>query len=167
MTPPSLDSAREILSAAATQARSSGDPVAELAAAAIDVVLASLDARARLLQAFDRDLAAARAAAPARARTEAERMGDNPPPLPCPFCGRTDLLGVEPSPESGFLMVKCRACGGAGPAWGHNGPHGRAEAIAHWNRRSAALGSVEPVAPCRCADPIGVRGTCARCGGEL
>lgn len=34
----------------------------------------------------------------------------------CPFCGRNDLLGVEPRPEGGFLSVRCRACGCIGPA---------------------------------------------------
>lgn len=45
MTPPSLTVAREILTDDAAKARTSGDPVAELAAAAIDVVLAELDRR--------------------------------------------------------------------------------------------------------------------------
>lgn len=57
--------------------------------------------------------------------------------LPCPFCGRTDLLGVEHHPEKGFLCVRCRACGAIGPAGRSVGIEravDRAEAIAHWNR---------------------------------
>lgn len=53
--------------------------------------------------------------------------------LPCPFCGTSDLLGFEPSHEGGWTIVKCRKCGGSGPA-------GRAtsdqEATAWWNRRA-------------------------------
>lgn len=43
MTPPSLNVAREILANAAAKARESGDPFNEIAASAIDVVLAALD----------------------------------------------------------------------------------------------------------------------------
>jgi Lar family restriction alleviation protein len=57
--------------------------------------------------------------------------------LPCPFCGRSDLLGFEPRPESGFMGVRCRACGAIGP--GGRATEGettaQAEAAAHWNRR--------------------------------
>lgn len=56
MTPPSIDSARELLVAAATQARASGDPVNELAAAAIDVVLGRLDHVEGLLEVHERHL---------------------------------------------------------------------------------------------------------------
>lgn len=45
MTPPSLETAREILAGAAAKARSAGDAFAEIDAAAIDVVLAKLDRR--------------------------------------------------------------------------------------------------------------------------
>lgn len=45
MTPPSLESAREILADAASRARESRDPFAELAAAAIHVVLDALASR--------------------------------------------------------------------------------------------------------------------------
>jgi Lar family restriction alleviation protein len=59
--------------------------------------------------------------------------------LPCPFCGRADLLSFEPYPVSGFLGVKCWACGCIGP---HGRGHSvdaldqqREEAVAHWNAR--------------------------------
>lgn len=55
--------------------------------------------------------------------------------LPCPFCGRADLLGVEPAPEGGFLVVMCRACGAHGPVG--RGVLEDAEAVANWNRRPA------------------------------
>lgn len=45
MTPPSLEVAREILADAAAKARASGDQFNEIAASAIDVVLAALDLR--------------------------------------------------------------------------------------------------------------------------
>lgn len=45
MTPPSLTVAREILADAAAKARASGDPINEIAASAVDVVLAALDQR--------------------------------------------------------------------------------------------------------------------------
>lgn len=52
---------------------------------------------------------------------------------PCPFCGTSDLLGFEPSPEGGWTVVKCRKCGASGST-------GRAsseqEATAWWNRRA-------------------------------
>ena len=57
--------------------------------------------------------------------------------LPCPFCGRSDLLGVEPHPEKGFTVVRCRACGAIG-CGGRSAPGERnaeREAIAHWNQR--------------------------------
>lgn len=56
---------------------------------------------------------------------------------PCPFCGRSDLLGVEPRPDSGFLGGRCRACGAIGPTGRSAAGEPRAEemAIAHWNRR--------------------------------
>lgn len=80
-------------------------------------------------------------------------LGDPPHPLgedllsltlPCPFCARTDLLGIEPHPESGFLCIRCRACGGSGPAGrsGHGDPMGGHEATAHWNRRALAAADV-------------------------
>ena len=74
-----------------------------------------------------------------RVRSEAERLGDDPPPLPCPFCGRTDLLGVEShpdrslgSPSTTLACVRCRACGTAGPATKGS----RGDAIERWNCRS-------------------------------
>lgn len=87
-------------------------------------------------------------------------LGDPPHPpreqlaaltLPCPFCGRSDLVGIEPHPvgiephpESGFLCVRCRACGGIGPA-GRNpqgDPMADHEATAHWNRRALAASDI-------------------------
>lgn len=53
--------------------------------------------------------------------------------LVCPFCGRGDLLGFEPTGEGGFLAVKCRACGTHGPAKLSTDER---EAAAHWNRRA-------------------------------
>lgn len=62
----------------------------------------------------------------------------------CPFCGRADLLGVEPSPEDGgFLSVKCRACGARGPC---RTAADADEAIALWNRRACAPGETERAA---------------------
>lgn len=56
---------------------------------------------------------------------------------PCPFCGRIDLLGFEPYPGSGFLGVRCRACGCIGKAG--RGIVGEStaetEAAAHWNNQ--------------------------------
>jgi Lar family restriction alleviation protein len=51
---------------------------------------------------------------------------------PCPFCGRTELLGFEPYPESGFIGVRCRYCGCIGPA---KLSETEKEAAAHWNER--------------------------------
>lgn len=61
------------------------------------------------------------------------------PILPCPFCGRSDLLGVEPVAERGFLAVKCRACGAVGPGGRSNldDPIAEREAVEQWNRRPA------------------------------
>jgi hypothetical protein len=61
--------------------------------------------------------------------------------LPCLFCGRIDLLGVEPRPNSGFMSVLCRVCGCIGPGGGDIAGEATAEAevIAHWNRRPAPL----------------------------
>lgn len=63
--------------------------------------------------------------------------------LPCPFCGTSHLLGFEKCPDHGWTLVKCRKCGGTGPA-------GRSEteleAAAYWNRRAAQPGAGEPVA---------------------
>lgn len=238
MTPPSLDVAREILADVATKARASGDPINEIAAAAIDVVLARLaehsheptvgvpvigesdgppigsaqvgGGRATITMAVDVPAdpdgrrpvavtvgcvsvaygpavaawgpttvtatatatgtstpgcsehacvrhpsclaAAVRCGCPEcqRAQAAATAHGTAIPPdalvadmLPCPFCGRTDLLGVEPLAERGFLAVKCRACGGIGPG-GRTSPYderGRIDRVAHreatanWNRR--------------------------------
>lgn len=50
----------------------------------------------------------------------------------CPFCGRTDLLGVETHPERGFLSVRCRACGCIGPA---RRSESDGEAWAAWSAR--------------------------------
>lgn len=50
----------------------------------------------------------------------------------CPFCGRSDLLGVEPHPEGGFLSVRCRACGCIGPA---RRSESDGEAWAAWSAR--------------------------------
>ncbi len=52
--------------------------------------------------------------------------------MPCPFCGRSDLLSFEPYPEDGFIGVRCRACGCIGPA---KASETEAEAAAHWNAR--------------------------------
>lgn len=73
--------------------------------------------------------------------------------LPCPFCGRTDLLGVERHPESGFLCVRCRACGAVGPAGrGLDGePLGDHEATAHWNRRNPRVLCGKPATGGSCA----------------
>lgn len=60
--------------------------------------------------------------------------------LPCPFCGRTDLLGFESTGEAGFLAVKCRACGTHGPAKLSMHEH---EAAAHWNNRAAQPPAVD------------------------
>ena len=75
------------------------------------------------------------------------REGSDEPPLPCPWCGTTHLLTVEPLPENGFLVVKCRKCG----ASGRSRLASRAiEAQALWNDRAAlahppAQASGEPV----------------------
>jgi len=53
-------------------------------------------------------------------------------PKPCPFCKRTDLLGVEPHPENSFLVVRCRACGLIGPT---KTAENEVEAVAIWNDR--------------------------------
>lgn len=60
--------------------------------------------------------------------------------LPCPFCGRTDMIGIEPHPESCFRCIRCRACGAIGPAGRSldGDPMGDHEATAHWNRRALA-----------------------------
>jgi Lar family restriction alleviation protein len=62
--------------------------------------------------------------------------------LPCPFCGRTDLLGVEPKTESGFLAVRCRACGTHGPA---RTAESDDEAIALWNSRASLPSESVPI----------------------
>lgn len=51
---------------------------------------------------------------------------------PCPFCGRNDLLGFEPHPESGFISVRCRYCGCIGPAKLSETEN---ESAANWNKR--------------------------------
>jgi Lar family restriction alleviation protein len=52
---------------------------------------------------------------------------------PCPFCGRTDLLGFEPYPDlSGFISVRCRACGCIGPS---KLSDTKSESISLWNSR--------------------------------
>lgn len=62
------------------------------------------------------------------------RAGSDDPPLPCPWCGTTHLLTVEPLPENGLLVVKCRKCGASGRSRLAN----RAiEAQALWNDRAA------------------------------
>jgi Lar family restriction alleviation protein len=60
--------------------------------------------------------------------------GEQPPsnPLPCPFCGRNDLLAVEPGEHPGVLQVVCRHCGARGPT-----RHDRNEAKLRWNARAA------------------------------
>lgn len=54
--------------------------------------------------------------------------------LPCPFCGKRVLLGVEMAPVSGCPAVWCRACGAWGPP-GRGNAEDSGEAIANWNRR--------------------------------
>ena len=53
--------------------------------------------------------------------------------FPCPFCGRGDLLGIEPHPEGGFLSVRCRACGCIGPA---RRAESEREAVNAWMHRA-------------------------------
>jgi hypothetical protein len=83
MTPPSIDSARELLVAAATQARASGDPVNELAAAAIDVVLARLDHVETMLEVHERHLTAwaAKPVAPPRPVVATRFSGQRTPQI--------------------------------------------------------------------------------------
>lgn len=57
----------------------------------------------------------------------------------CPFCGRSDLLGVEPHSEGGFLSVRCRACGCIGPA---RRSESDVEAWAAWNDRKTPNAAV-------------------------
>lgn len=56
---------------------------------------------------------------------------------PCPFCGHSNLLGVERRPDDGFLAVHCRKCGCIGPSGRSASGESRAGdiAIAHWNAR--------------------------------
>lgn len=56
-------------------------------------------------------------------------------PLPCPFCGTDQLLGVESSLDHGWLVVRCRRCGSAGPT---ARSETEAEAVAIWNSRAKA-----------------------------
>lgn len=63
--------------------------------------------------------------------------------LSCPFCGTSHLLGFEKCLDHGWTLVKCRKCGGTGPA-------GRSEteleAAAYWNRRATQPAAGETVA---------------------
>lgn len=55
---------------------------------------------------------------------------------PCPFCGRTDLLGFEPRPDSHFVGVRCRACGCIGPS---KLALDESESTAHWNNQKRVI----------------------------
>jgi hypothetical protein len=136
MTPPSLEVAREILADAAANARASGDPFNEIAAAAIDVVLAQLvtseAVRSEVVKERDQLYATLHGTAIPPDALVAEM-------LPCPFCGRADVLHVEPFPGSDWPAVRCRACLCIGPP---PRPEGRDQrgATASWNRRKPVTG---------------------------
>lgn len=53
--------------------------------------------------------------------------------FPCPFCGRSDVLGIEPHPEGRFLSVRCRVCGCIGPA---RRAESEREAVNAWMHRA-------------------------------
>jgi Lar family restriction alleviation protein len=71
-------------------------------------------------------------------------MTDNLPPLlPCPFCGRSDLLGFE-FVENGFTAVSCRACGARN---GGNRAETNKDASLYWNRRAAVESALRAAVP--------------------
>lgn len=79
--------------------------------------------------------------------------------LPCPFCGKRVLLGVEMAPVSGCPAVWCRACGAWGPP-GRGNAEDSGEAIANWNRRKlepaaarAEAGHLDPSGRWQPGDP--------------
>ena len=148
MTPPSLEDAREILSNAATTARASGDPFAEIGASAIDVVLAELGRRGRWESLESPAMEPQRAASSgvSAAAFSGTTHGTSVPPdalvsdmLPCPFCGRADVLHVEAFPGGDWPTVRCRSCLCIGPTPPREGRDQRG-AIAIWNRRRPAVG---------------------------
>jgi Lar family restriction alleviation protein len=62
-----------------------------------------------------------------------------PPPLPCPFCGRADMMGVkelELQNDANVYLVECEECGTEGPS-----RETQLAAALAWNSRPGSTGS--------------------------